>query len=307
MKKRITLMFAFSVLILMMMVGCGNSLGESKSAEANAETEVSTELTETETEVHEHMYVDEVTTVATCENDGVITFTCECGDSYTETVHAVGHVYENYVYNEDATYLADGTETAVCNGCELTDTRTAEGTKLEYTYTEMSATKYAKQSVNIRNLPSTDGEKLGGLSTNQEVSVTGQCNETSWYRIEYNGEVAYVSNNYLVDEKVEVQTATTTDTSNSSGDVCPYPLYEIMYDNRGCPYFYGAYGGSRNMDADNLANTNACMDVLLPYASNGGTVTWANVGTYSGLRVVVRFVGTGDYFADDPAGWGIGF
>lgn len=65
---------------------------------------------------------------------------------------ATGHVF-NYVYNEDATYLADGTETATCVNCDETDTRTAEGTMLTYTYTDMSAAKYANQTVNIRTLP----------------------------------------------------------------------------------------------------------------------------------------------------------
>ena len=54
-----------------------------------------------------------------------------------------------------------------------------------YTYTDLDAIKYAKQSVNVRSLPSTDGEKLGALSALQEVKVTGQCNETGWYRINY--------------------------------------------------------------------------------------------------------------------------
>ena len=74
----------------------------------------------------------------------------------------------------------------------------------EYTYTDMNATMYATQTVNVRNLPSTDGEKVGSLSTNQEVAITGQAS-TGWYRIEYNGGEAYVSNKYLSDEKVEVQ------------------------------------------------------------------------------------------------------
>ena len=77
----------------------------------------------------------------------------------------------------------------------------------EYTYTDMSATMYATQTVNIRTLPSTDGEKVGSLSTNQEVNITGQCNETSWYRFEYNGQTAYVSNSYISDTKIEVAAA----------------------------------------------------------------------------------------------------
>ena len=42
------------------------------------------------------------------------------------------------------------------------------------------------------------------LSTNQEIAITGQCNETGWYRFEYNGQTAYVSNNYVSDAKIEV-------------------------------------------------------------------------------------------------------
>ena len=77
-----------------------------------------------------------------------------------------------------------------------------------YTYTDMSATMYAQQTVNVRDLPDTSGNKLGSLSTNDEIAISGQCNETSWYRFEYNGSVAYVSNKYVGDNKVEVQQST---------------------------------------------------------------------------------------------------
>lgn len=89
-----------------------------------------------------------------------------------------------------------------------------------YTYTDMSATMYASQSVNVRTLPSTDGEKVGALSTNQEITITGQCNETGWYRFEYNGSIAYVSNNYVSENKVEVPAQSASGGGSSSG----YPL-----------------------------------------------------------------------------------
>ena len=42
------------------------------------------------------------------------------------------HIWGEYVYNQDATYEADGTKTATCTaGCGATDTKTAEGTKLD--------------------------------------------------------------------------------------------------------------------------------------------------------------------------------
>ena len=38
-----------------------------------------------------HEYAEEITTVAACESKGVKTFTCPCGDSYTEEIPALGH------------------------------------------------------------------------------------------------------------------------------------------------------------------------------------------------------------------------
>lgn len=81
----------------------------------------------------------------------------------------------------------------------------------EYTFTEFAKTMYAKSSVNVRGLPSTDGKKLGSLSEGEVVEATGQCNETEWYRIVYNGKSAYVSGNYLLEKEVlEERKATVT-------------------------------------------------------------------------------------------------
>ena len=49
-------------------------------------------------------------------------------------IAALGHEFKDYVYNNDATTAANGTETATCTrGCGATDTRTAAGTKLAET------------------------------------------------------------------------------------------------------------------------------------------------------------------------------
>ena len=56
---------------------------------------------------------------------------CNEYDWTQELLPALGHDFINYVYNNDATTEADGTETAVCeHGCGATDTRVAAGTKL---------------------------------------------------------------------------------------------------------------------------------------------------------------------------------
>ncbi len=62
------------------------------------------------------------------------------------SVTKTGHSFTNYVYNNDATELADGTETAVCDhGCGATDTRTAEGTILPGTVTAVNNVEAEKQ------------------------------------------------------------------------------------------------------------------------------------------------------------------
>ena len=64
---------------------------------------------------------------------------------------------------------------------------------------------YAQSTVNVRDLPEQTGAKLVSLSTNLEVTVIGQCNETGWYKISYNGGEGFVSNSYLGTEKVAVK------------------------------------------------------------------------------------------------------
>ena len=91
-----------------------------------------------------------------------------------------------------------------------------EPTVPEFTFTELNATKYATQSVNVRSGPSTDFNKIGSLSTNQEVQVISRCNETGWYKFIWtDGSEACVSDKYLSDSKVEVQAS--TNNSGSSG------------------------------------------------------------------------------------------
>ena len=83
-----------------------------------------------------------------------------------------------------------------------------------YTCTEMNQTMYAKSAVNVRDLPGTDGQKIGGLQAGQEISVTGKCDQTGWYQFDLNGTTAYVSDKYIVAEKPVVNTGS-TNTANA--------------------------------------------------------------------------------------------
>ena len=80
-------------------------------------------------EEHVHNYTAAVTKEATCSEEGVTTYTCSCGDSYTESIPTTGHSFGDYVYNNDATKDADGTKTRYCSVCGTSETVTAEGTK----------------------------------------------------------------------------------------------------------------------------------------------------------------------------------
>ena len=88
-----------------------------------------------------------------------------------------------------------------------------------YTYSELSQTMYAKSAVNVRDLPSTDGKKIGSLKASQEITVTGKCDQTGWYRFELNNTTGYVSDKYIVSEKPAVNTvASTNNSSNTAGN-----------------------------------------------------------------------------------------
>ena len=129
---------------------------ESTTAAAQAPTEKATEkqtekptepatqkptekVTEPATQAHTHNYTATVTKQPTCTAEGVKTFRCSCGDSYTEAISAAGHIFGAYVYNNDATEAADGTETAVCTICGAKDTRTAAGTKIAHVHNYTAA------------------------------------------------------------------------------------------------------------------------------------------------------------------------
>ena len=85
--------------------------------------------------VHEHDYVSEVTSAATCTDDGTVTYTCTgCGDSYTETIKAYGHDYE--CTEEDGYYLY------TCKNCGDSYTEEISSTSYEYVSSLTSGGKY---------------------------------------------------------------------------------------------------------------------------------------------------------------------
>lgn len=115
------------------------------------------------------------------------------------------------------------TETAPAPAVEPT-TASVEPTAVStgYTYSELNQTMYAKSAVNVRDLPSTDGKKIGSLKASQEITVTGKCDQTGWYRFDLNGTTGYVSDKYIVSEKPAVNTvASANNSSNTAATPAP--------------------------------------------------------------------------------------
>ena len=171
MKNRVLCMLLCAMLVLTMLAGCGGENNDTK--ETVTKTEAETKASESEeTEDAEQI---------------------ESEDSSSET-EATG----------DSVNIQEDSGDAAESNAE-------EQKASEYSYTEMSVAMYVVKAVNVRDMPSVDGQKIGSLKAAQEVAVTGQCNETSWYRIDYNGQVGYVSNNYIAAEKPVAEVSSITE------------------------------------------------------------------------------------------------
>lgn len=192
--KNLTLM-AVAMSIVLSLSACG---GAEKADSTKSVAAESTESVENSTEAF--VPEEELSTEESVD-------TTEATESVAETV------------TETQEPVADE---AVINVKTVSETKTTDAA---YTYSNLSKTMYAKSTVNVRSLPATSGNKLGSLSKNQEVAVTGQCNETGWYRISFNNADGFVSNKYLADEPVAAAASTKTaqagaktTSSSSTGD-----------------------------------------------------------------------------------------
>ena len=118
-----------------------------------------------------------VTTPATCTTPGVKTYTCQTDSAHTKTeeIPVLGHLFETYVYNNDATLDADGTETAKCERCNETDTRTAKGTKLTEhtaeTVPESKAAAYWVSDPEGQSIPYQAQQKDGVLTVTVQADT----------------------------------------------------------------------------------------------------------------------------------------
>ena len=95
------------------------------------------------------------------------------------------------------------TKEATISSVESKDIVVNDVNEPAYKIEELSAVLYATSSVNVRETPEFNGNKLGSLNTNDEVSVTGKVAD-GWYRIKYDNGDAYVKSEYFSDQKPDL-------------------------------------------------------------------------------------------------------
>ncbi len=80
---------------------------------------------------HTHTYSSKITTASTCVTEGVKTYSCSCGDTYTEAMPLIDHIYTGTV-TTDPTCSAVGIRLYKCSGC--TSSYTEEIPKVAHVY-----------------------------------------------------------------------------------------------------------------------------------------------------------------------------
>lgn len=212
MKKR-----AFTALLAVMTAGtitaCGNSAnseeplpaaavmagGSTEVLEEESTLEIEEELSSAEEEAKtEESVAEQPETEETETEEPQGDVPGEQADTKTEVLNVPQTMLsstevsaENMVYDEVTQPVAESPR-------EVTEVPTV--VTEPYTFTELDTVMYAKSAVNVRSLPSTDGERVGRLTSGMAVTVTGRCSETGWYRISLNNAECYVSDSYLVSE-----------------------------------------------------------------------------------------------------------
>lgn len=92
-------------------------------------------------ESHTHSYTETVTTAASCTTEGVKTFSCECGDKYTQSIPATGHKWNSGVVTVEPTEETEGVRTYTCTVCGETRTETIPTLDHEHSYTSEVTTE----------------------------------------------------------------------------------------------------------------------------------------------------------------------
>lgn len=100
----------------------------------------------------------------------------------------------------------------------VTEPQQSEAPVADYTVEPLSATMYATQTVNVRDLPTTEGNKVGSKSYAELVEITGKVTSYKgekclWYQL---SDGTFVSGNYLSNTKPAQQISNSNSNSGNT-------------------------------------------------------------------------------------------
>ncbi|MDE7224431.1 MAG: SH3 domain-containing protein [Acetatifactor sp.] len=219
MKKKMFVALLSFALTASIACGCGNKTNQSMAAEGNSTATESVEPT------NENVSAKDTESTDEAEESKETAPEVESTPEPTQAPESTPNEKESS--QETETSKESEAESKTTPAPVETSTPTAENPdtgvsatpEVTYTVTEMSATMYAVNAVNLRQGPGTEYAKVGNLTKGQQVKVTGQAGN-GWYQLD-NG--AFVSNKYLGDTAPAQQATATVPNApaDSTGTVIP--------------------------------------------------------------------------------------
>lgn len=148
------------------------------------------------TQNHSHSYTSKVTTAPTCTQSGVKTFTCSCGDSYTQSISSTGHSYVTNVITSTCT--EQGYTKTTCKNCSYISINSFVPTT-GHTYSEWVTT--------IQPTTTQTGLKTKTCHCGAKVTETIPKLTATEYFVDFEKE----SVNFNYKDKIQLQVSTNSD------------------------------------------------------------------------------------------------
>ena len=130
-----TLLLILCLLLVMTFAACGEDTTPTPTdgptdGPTDAPTEPPTDApTEPPTDAptdppHEHSYTLTLSVDANCDGEGQKVYSCQCGDTYTETFPKTAHTFGDWYVATRPTMTETGTEARECGTCGHKETKT---------------------------------------------------------------------------------------------------------------------------------------------------------------------------------------
>jgi hypothetical protein len=212
MKKRMLCFVLSCVMSVGALFGCANSeqAPSKPSVAATVETELETEketvaesddMTESSntSDNHKHSYTQKITKEPTCDEKGIITYTCTCGDSYTEETSYLDHCTDRSEITKKATCEEEGIETFYCIFCgkeiytekiaKLPHTENCKHALKEtvkdpknFTFTQCIKIMYVTDTAGLYAWPDVNSNPYRELEIGTAIPVISKCDQANFYR-----------------------------------------------------------------------------------------------------------------------------